>query len=536
MTPGSLHQQRIGVFVALIVLLHVGLGLRLVCLDDLSLWYDESYCWKMTTFPYSEQWERAAADNHPPLYYFLLKPWSDVWGRSPVALRALSVLFGVLAIGGAFASVAEVEKAVYRSSIADPSVYFPALLAAGLMAVSPFQSEWSQTVRMYAPGIALTLWSTWALVRALYADRPRLWDWPLYALLAAGLIYTHYFGFFVLAAHALIAVPRGIRGWCCPDGRGLSRWKAVVIPVLAAVAVVLLWWPWMDEFLQQRRRGIELDWGRPTGLEQVVASVAEMFGWPWAPVNGSSITARAIATGFAVASVLMLGFGRGPERVYGLGVVCTFGLALAIGSGGKSLVISWYFLFAHALFLCGLAILVCRIGGARARGVVCGIVFLVAAWQGWVQVNWRRERARLPSFQGAIAYVESQRSADEPIYVVGHRDHVAASPFVERPGTLFILPAKPPERFELGMAVVDEKEYAKRDAVARLAVNRAWTVVATNSLQSGWKVEMPPEWIDVSEEPFPDWRYGYIVVRQYERRDRLFGPQDAPDRIDPSLP
>jgi mannosyltransferase len=523
MTPSAPRRQQAVVFAALVVLLHVGLGLRLVALGEMSVTYDESYSWKMATFPYSEQWARAAADNHPPLFYYLLKAWSDVWGRSPYSLSWLSVLTGLLSIAGAFAVVVEIEKAVYRSSTSDPRVYWPALLAAGLLAVSPFQTEWSQTIRMYAPGATLTLWSTWALVRALYAEHPRAIDWPLYAMLATALIYTHYFGFFVLAAHALVAVPRGIAGWLRPDGRGLSRWKAVVVPALAAVAVVVLWWPWMDEFLEQRRRGIELDWGRPTGFAQVVAAASELFGWPWSAVDNRSWVPVAVAAGFAVASVLMLVFGRGPERVCGLGVVCSFGLAVAIGSGEKSLVMSWYFLFAHALFLCGLAILVCRIGGSRTRGAVCGILFLAAAWQGWVQMDWRRERARLPGLQGAIAYVESQRSAEEPIYADGHPAFVLASPYIERPGTLFILPSKRPERFELGMAVVDAKDYATREDVSRVAANRVWTVVLANSPDSGPKVDMPSDWIDVAEEAFPDWRHRsyFAVVRRYERREAL---------------
>src|SRR5487761_1182396 len=61
---------------------------------------------------------------------------------------------------------------------------------------------------MYVLGSALAVASCWLLLRALQARQPRWRDFGWYALAAAALAYTHYFGLFVLAGQFLYAV-----GW-----------------------------------------------------------------------------------------------------------------------------------------------------------------------------------------------------------------------------------------------------------------------------------------------------------------------------------
>ncbi|OYV81268.1 MAG: hypothetical protein B7Z73_18270, partial [Planctomycetia bacterium 21-64-5] len=238
--------------------------LRCNHLADLSFWFDESFCWKMTTFKLGEVWQRVALDNHPPLYFYLLWFWARVFGDSPGATRSLSVVLGLVTVAGAYLLARQVgargtpQRAFPTEAEPrpDPPVVhgmpqvggtprraFPTeidqrrncphpgplpegegetpelsrvplqaageragLLAAALVALSPFQIDWSQQVRMYVLGACLTLLSCWLLLRALASARPRWQDFAWYTLAATALAYTHYFGLFVLAGQFLYAV------------------------------------------------------------------------------------------------------------------------------------------------------------------------------------------------------------------------------------------------------------------------------------------------------------------------------------------
>ena len=72
--------------------------LRLYRLDGQSLWYDEGVSAFMTTRGPMEIARAAAADIHPPLYYWLLSAWAAPFGNGESSLRGLSVLFGTTTV------------------------------------------------------------------------------------------------------------------------------------------------------------------------------------------------------------------------------------------------------------------------------------------------------------------------------------------------------------------------------------------------------------------------------------------------------
>ena len=225
-----------GSWLALSAIVALAAMVRCQNLAALSYDFDEAFCWKMIVFPVGEIWPRSALDNHPPLYFYLLWGWARIFGDSPQALRSLSVLLGLATVVAAYFLVREsvgnalrgVPRTTDGSAIGPggtPQRAFPtergrpapsdipALAAAALVALSPLQVDWSQRVRMYVLGSALAVISSWLLLRALQARRPRWLDFGWYALAAAGLAYTHYFGLFVLAGQFLYAV-----GWLrAPD-------------------------------------------------------------------------------------------------------------------------------------------------------------------------------------------------------------------------------------------------------------------------------------------------------------------------------
>lgn len=90
------------VLLVLLAIILGGLAVRTYQLSARSLWFDEAFAWRLVQFPFAEMIQRIGQDNHPPLYFILLKGWAAVFGESAFALRSLSVVFGVLTILGAY--------------------------------------------------------------------------------------------------------------------------------------------------------------------------------------------------------------------------------------------------------------------------------------------------------------------------------------------------------------------------------------------------------------------------------------------------
>lgn len=202
--------------------------LRFARLDAQSLWYDEGVSAFMTTRNAAEIARAAAADIHPPLYYWLLAAWAAVFGPGELALRGLSALLSV-------ASVAVLVGLGTR--LFDRRV---GLLAGLLLAVSPLAVQYGQEVRMYALAGFLATSSTLQVVR--FIERPSLAQGAIYGALAVALIYTHYYGVLVLAVHQLC-----VWSWIVVRRRreALSPWSA------GSLLVVLLYLPWLPNALRQ---------------------------------------------------------------------------------------------------------------------------------------------------------------------------------------------------------------------------------------------------------------------------------------------
>ncbi len=85
-------------WLALLAILLAAAFLRFYRLDASSLWSDEGNTWAMLGRSYGEIAQAAAADIHPPGYYWLLKLWSSIFGTSAWAMRSFSAVAGVLLV------------------------------------------------------------------------------------------------------------------------------------------------------------------------------------------------------------------------------------------------------------------------------------------------------------------------------------------------------------------------------------------------------------------------------------------------------
>src|SRR3989338_7921066 len=72
--------------------------LRVYNNTSIALWHDEAFSALYIKYSWAEMMQRIILDVHPPLYYFVLRLWSYVFGDGLLSLRFLSILFGVLTI------------------------------------------------------------------------------------------------------------------------------------------------------------------------------------------------------------------------------------------------------------------------------------------------------------------------------------------------------------------------------------------------------------------------------------------------------
>lgn len=221
--------QKRNAILLLAIIIAAGVSLRSYQLTARSLWFDESFSWRLIQFPWGELVSRTAADVHPPLYYLLLKSWSRVFGASLFALRFLSVALAGLSIVIIYFFTA--EAASRRAG----------LIAAALLALSAWQIPYAWEARMYMLGAALALLSSWLLLKAALTNSARFWTG--YIVCAAAFLYTHNFAAFTLLAHGIFLLVSA-----------LSRKKISWLPLVSLSAVFVLYLPWLPVLLHQMKQ------------------------------------------------------------------------------------------------------------------------------------------------------------------------------------------------------------------------------------------------------------------------------------------
>ena len=240
----------------LLVILAVAAGVRFYDLGNQSLWSDEGNSAAMATRSLGQIMSAAAHDIQPPLYYFLLHIWAQLFGYSETALRALSAILGLLLV----AVAAELGRRLYSESTG--------LAIAFITALAPFQVYYSQEARMYMLLALLTTTSFlffWCFLAGEMAllSRPvedsdpaptcarRAWRWfppsgvGMLLIWIAGL-YTHYFFPLVIFINTVLYLCWlwGTRAQGFVRIR-LQRWAMLLALALAVFG------PWLPTMLRQ---------------------------------------------------------------------------------------------------------------------------------------------------------------------------------------------------------------------------------------------------------------------------------------------
>jgi mannosyltransferase len=248
--------------VGLTLVLGIGMLTRLHDLAEDSLWLDEAFSVFVAQQPLGRMLEIITQhDTPPPLYYTLLHAWLAFWpGDVAYSVRLLSVLLGVASVLVTYLCGRELGGVRVG------------LIAALLIAVSPFRVWYSQEARMYALLALLCGLSAYFLLRALLHGGVGAWiGFTLSTTLA---LYTQVSAtFFVLGegvavlafllaqsrrqvepVHTPAAVPEDAGLWpvrTTATPRSVDLRRAAGSWLVSQVVIGLLWLPWLPFLLRQ---------------------------------------------------------------------------------------------------------------------------------------------------------------------------------------------------------------------------------------------------------------------------------------------
>jgi hypothetical protein len=202
-------------------------------------------------------WLALSEENHPPLYFMLLRLWQDAFGMSETSARCLSVV----AATAALLLLYDTMRCLHGPA--------PALWGCLLMALSAPQIRYSLEARSYMLLLALALGACSALARIERSGPSRRRLLALGACLLAG-AFTHYHALAALLAVALYAVVR-LRGEA----------RRSVLFVLSSVALLFAsaWGPFLWVQSGQTEMTVIQDVGS-------VRSGMPSGGWLRAPAAG----------------------------------------------------------------------------------------------------------------------------------------------------------------------------------------------------------------------------------------------------------
>jgi len=218
--------------------------------------------------------------QHAPLFYVLDHFWASIFGSSIPSLRALALLFGLLAIVTAYFFCIELTGSREAG-----------LVVVSLLAVSPFFVNYAGQAREYTLWAAMISLTSWLLLRAVRLENATAW--LLYTLATAVALYSDLLMIFVVAAHVLWVAITYFRE------RGVLARFAVSV-----AAAALLFSPWLVVCATHASRiALEQKWGfDPYPLRLMI----EKWAFNSASVLFDGEYARTQLMVFAAASLLLI--------------------------------------------------------------------------------------------------------------------------------------------------------------------------------------------------------------------------------------
>lgn len=238
-----------------------GALLRLLGLTFESLWIDEIWSGHVVSGSFAEVIPRLIRDDiHPPLFHLIQWPFPRIFSVD-AGLRLPSAIVGILSIPLIFA----VGRRLFDERVG--------LVAAALLALSPFAVHASREARFYSLLLFLSLLATFAFLRLRTRKDHR--SALLLGLALAAMLYTQYMGALFIAALLLAAFLEG----------GRVRRGAI----LAGGVAFLLFAPWVVAARPGFGNVAGYSWIPSPTTNTVTAAIGGLTvlgrsPWSWSPI------------------------------------------------------------------------------------------------------------------------------------------------------------------------------------------------------------------------------------------------------------
>ncbi len=263
LAPGSAEAWLLGAVIL------AALVIRLLTIDNQSLWADEALTAYEASLPFGAMLHTVVhVETTPPLYFVLIWGWAKVFGTGAIALRSVSLIAGVAIVP----LTALIAKRLFSPAAG--------VLAGALAAVNPFLVWYSQEARSYMLLAALTAGAFLAFLYAIEQPARRaLLGWAVLSSLA---LATHFFAGFMVAPMALVLL------W-----RHRTRAVGAAVAIVAVVQLAMFPFAVVDT-------GHGVGWIAKIGLKHQVGRVP--LEWGVSALERRTI----IPVGYAAGAVLLV--------------------------------------------------------------------------------------------------------------------------------------------------------------------------------------------------------------------------------------
>lgn len=502
----------------LALILIIGTLLRLYHNTAISLWHDEAFSALLIKYPWQEMMYRIGLDVHPPMYYVFLRLWHYVLGDSLSSLRGFSVFFGVATIVAAYGFV----KTAFKDEKA-------ALVAALLVALNPFQIQYTSEARMYTMGAFFGVAAAWSLICALQAtDKLKQREsYLLFAFTSAIAILTHYYLLFTVAALCGFGLLYHIYYY-------RANIKQYYLLIASYVLLALLFLPWLKTFLFQYKQvgaGYWIPpmdrWSIPTTLWQI------MIGWE-RDITQSTTKILVLALTLAVLLIIYSFIKRtqgSAKWLVVLAFLAPFGgsilflLLSRLKGETASVYLVRYFIFASTFLTIIAAVWLSKLGW-RIFAYFLLAVYAIANIGVFIH-NWSNLKpAERPGMAAAAKFLVSNVAPTDKLYVGSSFEFFNLRYYLEQSGRTdlpqeLLYSGGSTSVHDLphyaGTAILDDADLLPDFNAGVTPGNTVWLLWTTGF--GGSKPNVPQNWTQLDEKGYADIRPyvgTWVVVTEYK--------------------
>ena len=487
------------------ILLVLGIGAILVFqfmnLTTASIWHDEAFSALLVEYEFSEMISRISADVHPPLYYVMLKSWTDFTGNSVFMLRLFSLIFGLLTVVATYL----LAKEIFQKKLI-------ATLASLILLFGSFQIQYNIEARMYTLATFFLIVSSFLLLRAL-KEKGMLW-WVGYAVIAVAAIYTHYYTAFGIIAQFLFVLY-----WIFRDeGFHLPSWlhnPDTKASFLSYLLITVLFLPWFPTFLKQLSQVQENFWIPAMNIWSIPSTLFAMLSGAGA-TDPSRFGYVLIATvvGVVIATFFVLRTYPGKEKwLLPILAFTPFFFSFLLSIKTSIYLDRYFILFLPPLFLIlSAAIFTIKISILRNLLVISSVIGVAISFPMFWDTFAGPDK---PGMVKAASYINERAQEEDKIFVGSsfvyftHRyyNETDIHPVLYAPNEL--------SHFS-GTALLNEEDIIRDFSDNIEPGDVIWKIDTTGF--GNFQPDVPQSWKLVSEQNFSDmFDYrGQIIVRKYE--------------------